>query len=208
MSYVKNKDLYEAYVAFKRDIKEAESNGEPLPPIPRFIAESFTKIATKLSHSYNFVNYPYRDEMIAEAVLKCVKKAYKFDPDASQNPFAYYMQTCWNEFLVVIKREQKETSIKAKMLRNTDMSVYAEHAQHDDEGGNAFVEFLKENDVYVDYIEQSKQNRAEKNSTGQLHPSLRHRNLTPYKKKEAVVTEVVPPVIDDDDIVDLWGSDE
>ena len=208
MAYVNNKQLYELYVAFNAEIKAADESGTERPPIPKAIALAFPQIAAKLAGNYNFCNYSYKDEMIASAVEKCVKKAYLFDPTKSQNPFAYYMQICWNAFIAVIKAEQKSTSIKAKLLRNTDVDSFVAQAMAEgDEGGNMFVEFLRENDVFVDYIEQAKANKQGKEQTGQLHPALRHRNLTPYKKKGDEPVKAPAPK-KKDDVVDLWDATE
>lgn len=207
MAYVNNKQLYNAYVAFNAAIVEADASGTARPPIPNEIAIAFTQIAAKLSGNYNFCNYSYKDDMIAAAIEQCVKKAYLFNPQKSQNPFAYYMQICWNAFIAVIKAEQKSTSIKAKLLRNTDIEAYVAQASSEgDEGGNMFVEFLRENDVFVDYIEQSKENkRLKEQQTGQLHPALRHKNLTPYKKGEKSQPQANEA---DENTVDLWNASE
>lgn len=70
--YVDNKRFYKAFVEYheKRDLAIAE--GRPNPKLPDYIGECFMKIAERYSRSPNFVNYPYRDEMVSDAVGKSV----------------------------------------------------------------------------------------------------------------------------------------
>lgn len=119
--------------------------------------------------------------MVADGIMKCLTKIHLFDSERSQNPFAYISQICWNAFILRIKIEQNQSSVKAKMIREKLSSEYVQHGVDSDteDSGNAFVEFLKANDAYVDY----NQARIDKHSSG-IHPSLKHRNKTAYATKE------------------------
>lgn len=175
IGYVNNKDLYEELKKFRFAYDAAVALGNPTPEIPRPVCYAIIRICNKLTNSFRFVNYPYKDEMVGDAILKCTAKIHLFDPLKSENPFAYITQIAWNSVIERIKKEQNEISIKAKMIRQSMSSEFVEHAADDEDVNNAFVTFLKENDVYVDYNEQ----RANKT----VHPSLVHRNKTTVAKK-------------------------
>ena len=187
--YVSNKELLVACTAYSKAYKEAKESGSELPTVPADIGSAIVRIANKLSTNYNFVGYSYRDDMIGDGILKCLAKIHNFDHERSDNPFAFITQICWNSFIERIKIERKAASIKAKMIREKMSSEFVEHGASidDPDATNAFVEFLKDHDVMVDYFEQSK---VEKKNNG-VHQSLVHRNKTPYEKREVeeIVTE-------------------
>ena len=119
--YVNNKDLYEAMIKYKNSIEEAESEGRTPPRIPNYIGECFMMICNRLSTKPNFINYSYRDDMIADAIENCVAAAHRFDPAKSSNPFAYFTQIAWNAFIRKITKEKKQSYIKHKNFENSNM---------------------------------------------------------------------------------------
>lgn len=190
INYINNKDLFEELKKYRTAYMESLDRGEERPQIPDTIASAIIRISTKLMNSYRFVNYPYKEEMIGDAILKCCLKVHLFNPERSENPFAYFTQIAWNEAISRIKNEQDETSVKAKMIRETLTTEFVEHAVSEDDSSNSFVEFLKDNTVYVDYIEERAKKRNE------IHPSLKHRNKTaPIRKEhtEEATTKVIKP---------------
>lgn len=183
--YVNGKELTAALTVYHEAYLESVALGTEKPQVSEVIGNAFIQIATRLSNSYNFIGYPYRDEMIGDGVIKCLTKAHRFDPAISENSFAFFSQVCWNAAITRIKEEQKESSVKARMIREKMSSEFVAHGVDSDldDGSNAFVEFLKENDSFVDYIDLKKQQILKPQPD-----SLKHRNKTPYVKK--VVTEV------------------
>ena len=177
--YVNNKEILaimkEYRVAYLKTKEETER-----PPMPPRVADAIVQIATKMSRMHNFIGYSYRPDMISDAILQLTAKFHLFDPEKSDNFFGYASQLCWNAFIGRIKVEQKQTSIRARLINDKVTSEFIQqNLEGDAEGTNAFVDFLKENEIFVDYFEQRK--NSEK--TGSLHPSLKHRNLTPYAKE-------------------------
>ena len=67
--YVDNKEFLAAMLEWKKEVNDAEEEGEVIPPIPEYIGECFYKIATHLSYRPNFINYTYREEMIGDCLL-------------------------------------------------------------------------------------------------------------------------------------------
>ena len=118
--YVDNQALYAALVDYKKKLTESENNGRKKPKLPDYIGECILKIASRLSYRPNFANYPYRDEMVSDAVLNCVPYIDNFDPTKSKNPFAYFTQIIYFAFVRRITKEKKQTFVKMKMLEKMD----------------------------------------------------------------------------------------
>jgi len=117
--YVDNKQLYQAIVEYRKIVKECEAEGKPRPPIPRYIGHCMLMIANRLSTKPNFVNYPYREEMVSDGVENCVCYFDNYNPDRYDNPFAYFTQIIYFAFLRRIQKEKKQLYIKHKSLENS-----------------------------------------------------------------------------------------
>ena len=106
-------EMFEAQ-GWKNLVKEAEEAGEEKPQVSNYIGECILKIANHLSYKPNFINYTYRDEMIADGIENCIMYFRNFDPDKSKNPFAYFTQIIYYAFLRRIMREKKQLYVKYK----------------------------------------------------------------------------------------------
>lgn len=112
--YINNPDFLFALGEYKALCIEAQSNDKQDPPIPNYIGECFMKIAEGLSHKPNFINYSYRDEMVADGIENCLMYFRNFNPDKSINPFAYFTQIIYYAFLRRIQKEKKQLYVKYK----------------------------------------------------------------------------------------------
>jgi len=119
--YIDNEKFCKSMTEWKKKVEEYEESGEEKkPPISDYIAECFLKIAEHLSHRPNFINYPFRDDMIGDGVENCILYAHNFDPDKSSNPFSYFTQIIYYAFLRRIEKEKKQAYIKYKALQMND----------------------------------------------------------------------------------------
>ena len=133
--YVNNKEFLAALILYKKDVAEAEELGKPKPRITNYLGECFLKIATHLSFKPNFVNYIFKDDMISDGIENCVQYIHNFNPEKSQNPFAYFTQIIHYAFLRRIQKEKKQLEIKNKIIEKNGY----EEVFHDDSltaGGN------------------------------------------------------------------------
>jgi hypothetical protein len=78
--YVSNVDLNKTYIEWYKEIINAESLGKEEPQIPAEIVDAIMKISTKLSYKPSFINYSYREDMVMDAQLECIRNVKKFDP--------------------------------------------------------------------------------------------------------------------------------
>ena len=120
----------------------AKDNDIEPPPIPDYAGECFLKIAEKLSHRPNFINYAFREEMVSDGIENCVMYANNFNPEKSQNPFAYFTQIIYYAFLRRIQKEKRQLEIKNKIL---DKSGYEVAFHTDDKSGSSDYNTIKEN---------------------------------------------------------------
>jgi len=116
--YVNNKTLYIHMKEYKEKLELSRQNEEEPPRIPNYIGECIYLICNKLAYKPNFMNYTYKDEMISDGVENCVASVNNFNPEKSNNPFAYFTQIAWNAFLRRIAKEKKQTYIKHKNFEN------------------------------------------------------------------------------------------
>lgn len=133
--YVNNKEFLNALIEYRNNVEIAKINDKPKPPIPRYIGECFLKIANHLSFKPNFVNYMFKEDMISDGIENCVQYIHNFNPERSQNPFAYFTQIIHYAFIRRITREKRQLEIKNKIL---EKSGYSEVFTDDNvlDGGN------------------------------------------------------------------------
>ena len=130
--YVNNKEFLAALIKLREDREIAEIQGKEKPRIPRYIGECFLKIATHLSFKPNFVNYMFKEDMISDGIENCVQYIHNFNPEKSQNPFAYFTQIINYAFLRRIQKEKKQLEIKNKILEKTGYEQVFERDTLDD----------------------------------------------------------------------------
>lgn len=131
--YVNNRELLEALIVYREKVEkhfysknnrnptreERSKHWEGKPTIPNYLGECFLKIATHLSYKPNFVNYMFREDMISDGIENCVQYIHNFDPNKTQNPFAYFTQIIHYAFLRRIQKEKKQLEIKTKIIERS-----------------------------------------------------------------------------------------
>ena len=168
--YVDNETFFTAMCEWKELVIEANESDEERPPIGEYIGECFLKIAEHLSRKPNFINYPFRDEMICDGIENCLMYAHNFNPEKSKNPFSYFTQMIYYAFLRRIEKEKKQNYIKYKLVENSDDGSF-----HSWFKNNYFEKDAK--NVYADYFDVT-ENDIEK--------------FTPKKKKKKKKDENMP----------------
>jgi len=137
--YVNNKEFLAALIQYRENVEvsykkefgkelseqpkeERAKSWKTKPPIPRYIGECFLKIANHLSFKPNFVNYMFKEDMISDGIENCVQYIHNFNPEKSQNPFAYFTQIIHYAFLRRIQREKRQLEIKNKIIEKSGYS--------------------------------------------------------------------------------------
>ena len=156
--YVNNADFLRALIEYKEKKKQALKDGLPEPKIPNYIGECWMKIAEGLSHKPNFINYTYRDEMIADGIENCLMYFNNFNPDKSKNPFAYFTQIIYYAFLRRIQKEKKQLYVKYKATET--IGILDEFELLEGEDGSTWQFEMYDN--ISEFIENYEESRANK----------------------------------------------
>ena len=156
--YINNADFLKALIDYKNAKKEAKRLKQPDPIIPNYIGECFMKIAEGLSHKPNFINYTYRDEMISDGIENCLMYFNNFNPEKSNNPFAYFTQIIYYAFLRRIGKEKKQLYVKYKATEQFGILDEGEMMEFED-GTSVQFELY---DNIAEFIENYEEGRAKK----------------------------------------------
>ena len=169
--YIDNKEFFKSMIVWKDLVNEAESCDDPRPPVSDYIGECFMKIAEHLSYRPNFINYPYREEMVGDGIENCLMYAHNFNPEKSKNPFSYFTQIIYYAFLRRIEKEKKQNYIKYKLLENaTDSSInnwfrenYFEKTKDNNEVKDVLSKHFQLSDTDIKKFEPKKKKKTKKN---------------------------------------------
>ena len=88
-------------------------------PSPRLI-ELFSEMANRYAKKKHHNRYPYADDMIAYAMMMFCQHWWRFNPEKSDNAFAYYVTCVHSYFVQFICREKKQTEIKKEYKEYLD----------------------------------------------------------------------------------------
>ena len=168
-------------------LKNIDAGEEIKPILPDYAGECFLKIAERLSHRPNFINYAFREEMVSDGIENCVMYASNFNPEKSKNPFAYFTQIIYYAFLRRIEKEKKQLYIKYKQMDeynsiedNSDMESMTSGEQSGIASGASLMTADKRANIY-EFINQFEEKKREKKKPKAVS-----------KKKDDAILELSP----------------
>lgn len=163
--YVDNVRFFNEMCEYRNSVLKAIEEDTELPRINDYIGKTVLDIATRLAYRPNFINYPFREEMISDGVENAIQAINNFDPAKSSNPFSYFTQVIYFAFLRRIEQEKKQLYIKQKVYMNSAISgeLY-DGAEDTDYLGNIQSSMTTDNmDEFVrNYEEKMEAKKAEK----------------------------------------------
>lgn len=167
-NYINNKEFYAELCKYHEYKMECLERGDPIPPLTNKIGEAIIQIATRRCNSRSYAGYTnnWKEEMISNAITLATLRGHNFDPNKSNNPFAYFTQICDNAIKEQLKAEKKQLYIRYKSYDNT--RGYAAEA---DEFGND--ENMHGEEVDIAYEDRLK-----------FISDYEERNLTPKQKEK------------------------
>ena len=121
--YVDNKRFYAEMIRYRDDRESALESGLSPPRVPNYIGDCIMRIAYKLSNKPNFINYPFKEEMIGDGIENCIMYVNNFNPDKSTNPFAYFTQIIYYAYLRRIEKEKKALYTKYKATEDFNLNT-------------------------------------------------------------------------------------
>jgi len=103
------------------------------------LAEMLMLLTKRYASRPAFSGYTFRDDMVAEALADLCKNALKFNPERSDNPFAFYTSCIHNSFLGFLNVEKKHRKIRDQLLvdigENPSFNFQEEYKEQLREGG-------------------------------------------------------------------------
>lgn len=169
-NYINNKDFLAAMVEYKRQVAEAEVNDLDPPRVGNYIGECISQIAYRLATKPNFANYPFKEEMIGDGIENCLQYINNFNPDKSNNPFAYFTQIIWCAFLRRLEKEKKYLYTKYKATQHMEIFglVSDNHASDSnysyDDGIKSSEGAASYRDDFITAFEEKNRKRKTKNA--------------------------------------------
>ena len=168
--YVNNKDFLAAMITYRDDVKTALEKKKERPIVPTYVGECIMKIATHLARKPNFVNYTFKEEMISDGIENCLQYIDNFNPDKSNNPFAYFTQIIYFAFLRRIQKEKKNLFVKFKLSEHTNLfDTTVEQQEHDTKRDGKFKDEIKVSEWtqeymnrFIDEFEKNKRKKVKK----------------------------------------------
>jgi hypothetical protein len=109
--YVSNAELLEAIAADKKAGRLSNKLGAML-----------YKIAYRFSLSASWVGYSFREDMVSLATANLCANWHKFDPEKSDNPFAFYTTAVYRSFLQYLADDEKHRDIRDALLAEAGAS--------------------------------------------------------------------------------------
>ena len=122
--YVKNTDLLEEIKIYKATCKYDPETGKYIKNSARMhdkLARMVMLIANGLGSKGNFSGYTWREDMVGEGILTVLKYLHNFNPEKSNNPFAYITQICSHAFKNYLKNQKKASIIKNVLWDHYDI---------------------------------------------------------------------------------------
>ncbi len=119
-NYINNHDLTEAIVSYQKSCRKQEKQGLQAPIMPKYLGECIMSICNRLTQgfNFNFSSYSYRDEMIADAIERCIYAVRKFNyKKSTSGAFSYLTTVAVNAQKNRIKNEKKQNYIKHKYFQ-------------------------------------------------------------------------------------------
>lgn len=104
MKYVKNREFIDLLIKYKQTKDNKIYNN---------IGKIFMLIALNLLNKSNLINYTQdrKDEMVSEAVFDMCRYVNVFNPNRSDNPFAYFTRCAYNAFNRYFNNHKKYNDI-------------------------------------------------------------------------------------------------
>jgi hypothetical protein len=165
--YVNNQQFLEEMVKYRTLVNQCKEQNLERPRVPEYIGTCLFKIATHLARKPNFANYTFKEDMISDGVENCLLYIDNFNPDKSDNPFAYFTQIIYYAFLRRIQKEKKHMYIKYKSMENEIINALIENNGEEivSSSMNGMMHESYSEHFIRDFIETFEDNKRKKTTT-------------------------------------------
>mgnify|MGYP002777093314 CR=1 FL=1 len=179
--YLNNKELL-------AEVKRCKKKGQ----MSDMLAKMLQLLCSKYAKKGSFINYSYNEDMQAYAMMMLVRTWNSFDPDKSNNPFAFFTQCIKNSFIQFLNQEKRQRDVRDLLLIDQGLSPSYGY----DADGNRVGGAMIDDDQYVDPITMI-------NDALMAKPSL---SDGPIERDDKGME--IEPVVDIPDVEDDGGEEE
>lgn len=137
-NYLNNKDLL-------AEVLKSKEQGQMTDKLAHMLQTLCKRYASR----GNFANYTYNEDMQAYAMMMLVRTWNSFNPEKSNNPFAFFTQCVKHSFVQYLNQEKRQRVVKDELLvengLNPSYNYQIEHAQssnNDEDGEQKEIEFV------------------------------------------------------------------
>lgn len=113
-----NKTVYLSNKELLAEVKRAKTKRE----MTNKLAQMLQLLCAKYAKKGNFINYSYNDDMQAYAMMMLVRTWDSFDPEKSDNPFAFFTQCIKNSFIQYLNQEKRQRNVRDLLLVNQGLT--------------------------------------------------------------------------------------
>ncbi len=122
-NYLNNRDLLSEVLLSKQ--------GDP-PQMTDKLARMLMMLCARYGRRGNFANYTYNEDMQAYAMMMLVRTWNSFNPEKSNNPFAFFTQCVKNSFIQFLNSEKRHRVIRDELMVNKGLNPsYTYQLEHE-----------------------------------------------------------------------------
>ena len=81
--------------------------------------------------------------MISDGIENCLQYVHNFNPEKSDNPFAYFTQIIYYAFLRRIQKEKKQAHVKNKIIENMNVDMFLVQEENGEVQNNPYTDYLQ-----------------------------------------------------------------
>ncbi len=110
-NYLNNKDLL-AQVMLSKEQDDMTDE----------LAKMLQTLCARYASRAQFANYTYNEDMQAYAMMMLVRTWRSFNPEKSNNPFAFFTQCIKNSFIQMLNQEKRQRNVRDELLIDSGMN--------------------------------------------------------------------------------------
>ena len=134
-NYLNNRDLLSEVLLSKLN--------DP-PKMTDKLARMLMMLCARYGRRSNFANYTYNEDMQAYAMMMLVRTWNSFNPEKSNNPFAFFTQCVKNSFIQFLNSEKRHRVIRDELMVNKGLNPsYTYQLEHEAKQGERRLELAE-----------------------------------------------------------------
>jgi len=171
VNYVDKKEFYDRICDYKKDCRDAKKKKKPAPKISNYLCKCIMLIAENLSHTPKYANYPFRDEMVQDAIENCIMYFDNFNEKKYKNPFGYFTQISIYAFWRRITKEKKHLYTRYKVAQQSGL-MEEDLAEEIDNGMVVPTQLYDNIQEFIKEFEKKEVERKNKNKSKKAKTKL------------------------------------